>query len=39
MPIPSEPIQADPWINFFRRIHELAAQLDAQEAEAEEDRE
>ena len=39
MPIPSEPSQADPWLYFFRRIRQLAAELDAQDAEAEKDRE
>ena len=43
MPEPSETSQENPWLEFFRRIRKLAAQLDATEPRAkpdgEEDRE
>ena len=39
MPEPTETSQESPWLEFFRRVRRLAAQLDAQEADPEEDRE
>ena len=39
MPEPLQTDQENPWLEFFRRVRKLAAQLDAQSADVEENRE